>query len=371
MVTDSATKVSRHDVARAAGVSPATVSLVVRNRPVVKATTRVRVLRAIEELGYQPNAAAAALRSARSRTIAYAVPRPMSDIAVADVDVDVFRNRVLSGITRRAKQAGHFVLFDIFDDVRECIALMASRRIDGMLVDWCIEDADLSRLAMAGLPLVLLGRDPGDLPVSWIKADEDGGAYNATRHLLALGHRRIGLLTGGINGHPIGDERVRGYFRAMAEMDLTPDPRYVVHGDWTFASGYRCGQQLLSQEPRPTALFVLSEVMVAGVLKATRRLGFYVPDDLAIVTAEDSAWVEYVWPELTAVHVPMEELGVKATALLLARLDDPERPHDRVVMPTRFVVRESSASARVIQARLRSAEPPSGGVGPVPAEPTE
>jgi DNA-binding LacI/PurR family transcriptional regulator len=246
------------------------------------------------------------------------------------------------------------VLFDIFSDVRECLALITSRRIDGILVDWAVDDAALQQLAASGLPLVLLGRDAGELPLNWVKADEAGGAYEATRHLVALGHRRIGLLTGGADGHPIADERIRGYRRALAEAGIAPDPRHVAHGDWTFESGYRCGQRLLSRQPRPTALFVLSEIMVAGVLKAARRMGVYVPDDLAIVTTEDSAWVEYVWPELTAVHVPMDELGARATEMLLALLDGPARPPERVVMPTRFVVRESSAPARTLQAGLHA-----------------
>lgn len=332
-------RVSSRDVARAAGVSLNTVSLVVRDSPLVTPATKARVRDAIDRLGYRPHAAAAALRSARSRTIGFLV----TGLAVADVDV--FHSQLISAITTRAQEADHYVLVDTFVDAPRCAALLSSGRIDGAVVDWVIKDDVVKELLDSGTPIVLAGRASGQLPVSAVMADEEGGAYQATRHLLDLGHRRIALLSVA-PGHEsaVVHERVRGYRRALSEAGF-PGDGPVARGDWTFPSGVALGRELLVSRPRPTAVFALSEVMAAGVLEAAEESGLRIPEDVAVATTENSPIVEYVRPRLSAVHVPMYDVGVRATEVLLSLIEDASSEPQRIVLPTTFIARGSTVAA--------------------------
>jgi LacI family transcriptional regulator len=345
--------VTSRDVAQAAGVSLNTVSLVVKGSPLVAPPTMARVQAVIAELGYRPHAAAAALRSTRSHTLGFLVPwgydgQSSSPGLTAELypTIDVFRNVMLNAMTAQARSAGYYLLLDTFADVQHCLTLVGSARIDGALVDMLISDVMLKELIARGVPLVLVGRDAGDLPVSWVKADEAGGAYTATRHLLALGHRRFGAISAANeHTHAVVRERLQGYRRALEEAAIEVEPASIARGDWSFQSGYMLGRELLSRQVPPTALFVLSEIMAAGAQQGALDLGLRVPDDLAIVTIEGSPLVEYVRPQLSAVHVPMYAVGLRAAEVLLSLLNEPiDEPH-RIVLPTTFVVRESSAPA--------------------------
>ncbi len=337
-------RINGREVARLAGVSPATVSLVVNGSPLVKDETRKRVQEVIDRLGYQSHAAAAALRSSRAYALGYLIPE------IFDATNDVFRHQVLAAVANRAKAANYHVLLDTFLQASDHISLFNSGRIDGALIDFSIDDATLAELLQRRVPFVLVGRDAGNVAISSVKADEYGGVYAMTRHLLALGHRRIALLSAGENdgGRLVAQERIRGFQRALAEASITIDPAYVAQGDWRYASGFVHGKRLLSLQPRPTAIFALAEIMAVGVLNAAHEMGLRVPDDLSIVTTEDSPWVEYVRPQLTAVHVPMFEVGARATDLLLAQLDQPEAPLQQITLPTTLVIRESSALPGVL-----------------------
>lgn len=328
-------RVSSSDVAREAGVSRNTVLLVARDSPLVAPETKARIQRIITELGYRPNAAAAALRSARSHILGFLVDEIVPTL------VDQFRHQILSAITTRAQAAAHYVLVNTIDDGE---TLISSGRIDGAIVDWRIRDETLALLVSKHTPVVLIGRDTGNLPVSWVRADEEEGSFVATQHLLSLGHTRLALLAAGDEHvNTIVADRVRGYRRALSEANVPFDARYTAYGDWTYPAGFRLGQQLLSLEPRPTAILVLNEMMALGLLNVAQDMGLRIPDDVSIVTIEDSPLVEYVRPQLTSIHVPMYDMGMRATELLLAHLADPDAPLQQVTLPTTLVVRASTA----------------------------
>jgi LacI family transcriptional regulator len=334
-------RVTSQDVARAAGVSQQTVSLVMRNHPRISAQTKARVLAASATLGYQPNAAAASLRSSRSQTLGFLLYR--REEAASDASTaDVFRNQLTNAVITRARTDGYYVLFDTFAGVSHCLALLEGGRIDGALVEMMIEDDVLAQLLERTANVVLVGRD-SSLPVSWVKADEEGGAYKLGRHLLSQGCKHPAILAvDEAFDSAIARERVRGFRRALAEAGLQVAPEHLAIGDWSFESGYVLGQQLLAQSEPPDAVFALAEEMAVGLIEAARHLGVRVPTDLAVVTTEDNEWVKHVQPPLTASHVPMAEVGVRATELLLARLGDPDLPAERLIVPTTISVRESS-----------------------------
>jgi DNA-binding LacI/PurR family transcriptional regulator len=335
-------RVTSQDVARAAGVSQQTVSLVMRNHPRISAKTKARVLAASATLGYQPNAAAASLRSARSQTLGFLLYRQEAAADDAFATVDVFRNQLTNATITRARSDGYYVLFDTFTDVSHFLALLESGRIDGALVESMVEDDVLAQLLERTANVVLVGRET-PLPVSWVKADEEGGAYKLGRHLLAQGRKRPALLAvDEAHDSEMARERVRGFRRALTEAGLELLPEHVTFGGWSFESGYVLGQQLLTLPEPPDAVFALAEGIAVGLLEAARHLGVRVPADLSVVTTEDNDWVKHVVPALTASHVPMFEVGVRATELLLARLANPDLPTEHLVIPTTLNVRESS-----------------------------
>ncbi len=352
--TSSSGRPTLRDVARIAGVSHNTVSLVVRGSNRVLPETRARVEAVIEHLGYQPHAAAAALRSSRSGAVGYLIDRPLG--AEPRTEVDAFRNRVWHGISDTADATGYFVLHAGFSDIRRSRALLSSGRVDGLLVDFLIDDDALDELVSAtGLPVVVIGRSTEVPGVAWVRADEEGGAYVATRHLIELGHTAIGVVSVRSEDHPVVGEREAGMRRALGASGLpTNAPRWF--GDWTFESGYSLGLEITSSSHRPSALFVLNELMAFGCLQAAESAGSVLPRDLAIVTVEDSRLVDYVRPALTAVHVPMYEVAKRAMEMLLAAIETGQRGHGET-LATKFVVRASSSlsvAGRNVKARPKS-----------------
>ena len=338
-------RVTSRDVAEIAGVSYNTVSLVVRDSPLVAPATKVRVQEAIAQLGYQPNAAAAALRSSQSKTLGYLLWREPE--ALMDEEVDVFHNRLSKAIVDCAQEHDYYVLQNTFIDAQRSLSLLQSGRIDGLLIDLLIPHEVVEILIANQVPLVLVGRDCEDPSISWVKADELSGAYQATNHLLKLKHCSIALLTIDMPGHPIVFDREQGFLRALEDAGVPFDPAYRSCGFWTFESGYEQCQRLLRMTPRPTAIFAMNELMAVGCLQGAQDLGLHVPRDVAIVTVEDSFWVNYVRPQLTAVHVPMYEVGRRATEALLSLIEHPTAPPQHIVVPTTFVTRDSSVRRRV------------------------
>jgi LacI family transcriptional regulator len=330
-------RVTGQDVAKAAGVSHNTVSLVMRDSPLVKPETKAKVRAIIEEMGYQRNDVAAVLRSARSRTIGYLLPEDS-----AEAEVDVFRNQVLKAVTVCAEAHNYYVLLDLFSDAQSAISLVSSGRIDALLVDGRIPDESLLELAARNLPIVLVGRDAGDLSISWVKADEEGGAFQATSHLIEQGHQRIAWISAGEVDHFIVRQRERGYRRALEAAGLPIEEAYIVRGDWTFESGFALSHQLLTSSPRPTALFVVTELMAAAALQAAHALGLRVPEDVGVVTIGDSFWSQYVQPALTTVQVPMKAVGTQATELLFQSINEDLPNPQQIILPTTLVVRASS-----------------------------
>jgi LacI family transcriptional regulator len=337
-------RVTSRDVAKIAGVSYNTVSLVMHDSPLVLPETKARVRAAAEKLGYQPNAAAAALRSSRSQTIGYLVQREPQ--ALIDEEVDVLRNRSFKAISDCAEAHNYYVLQTSFIDSQRCISLYNSGRVDGLLIDFYIPDEIVYLLAASKVPLVLIGRGDHQLSVSWVKADEEEGAFVATTHLLTDGHRRIALLTAGQADHPLVREREHGFHRALQEARCIFEPHYLVNGGWLFEGGYTQMCHLLALPEPPTAIFALNELMAAGCMQAVQDRGLRVPQDIAIVTTEDSFWVRYVRPQLTAVHVPMYEVAQQATEILLQQLSQSFFQLRHVTIPTTFTVRESSRSVK-------------------------
>jgi LacI family transcriptional regulator len=309
------------DVAARAGVSPALVSFVITgNRPVGE-VRRQRVLAAIRELGYTPNAAARGLRLQRTGIVALLIPyleNPLYSLHAAGAERELSRAGLLTIVgTTRGQSTGPHSEETLF-------RTLGGSRVDGALVFPYQEDAPvIRRLVESGVPVVLLDREPafpaGSPPVDAVVVDNEDGVYQATEHLLALGHRRIGLVSlraDSLSGPP----RLAGYRRAFQERRLQAPEDCIALGYGSVEDGYASTEQLLRLRPRISALVVTATMCTPGALQAIRDAGLRVPEDLSVVGYSHEGFL--MWPavDLTAMRYPAVDLGREAACLLLRRL---------------------------------------------------
>ena len=327
------------DVARRAGVSTMTVSRVINDSGYTSAETRARVERAIADLGYVPNAVARHLRSKRTKTIALV----LSDIT------NPFFTTLARGVEDVAGPRGFGVMFCNTDESAseelDYLGMLIQRQVDGVLLVPAGSSAKpLGLLQGHGVPVVVIDRRVESRDVDQVRTDSVDGAYRLTHHLIGLGHRRIGLLTGRRDISTSVD-RAAGYERALAEAGLALDPELERYGQFSLAAGYEMATELLTLTQRPTALFCANEFIAFGALRALRELSLRVPDDLSLVCFDDLPEEWLVDPFLTVVDQPAYDMGRRAAELLLGRLDG-TRPAggEQVILPGEFVERRSTAA---------------------------
>ncbi|MFJ8851146.1 LacI family DNA-binding transcriptional regulator [Streptomyces sp. NPDC102437] len=328
------TRPTSRDVARAAGVSQATVSLVLGGkwRGRVSEATAERVRRTAHDLGYRPNLAARNLRLGSTRTALLVVPALTNE----------FFARVYTGAAEVAAEHGFGVVLypspDGTGPARDPFA-SASASLDGVIASSMAAGA-LDALRGAGLPLVMLDSDPADAGVAArVNLDIADGMRQVAEHLLALGHRRFVHLASAVGSWTFA-VRGRALHEALRAVPGT-SVRTVTAALDVHAGRVAAEHMLAAPGPRPTALVCDDDILAAGACKAARRLGLRVPDDLSVTGFDDLALATAVEPELTTVRLPAEQVGERGMAALLAVLDD--RPAETGSLPVQLVARGSSA----------------------------
>lgn len=329
------------DVARLAGVSRTTVSLVLNNVPDVHISpeTRQRVLEAARQLNYYPDVSARRLVSGKTQAIALVWHRGPDQMYR-----DAFLPGVLQGATRAARRYGYHLLFrPIEPDESEdaYVELARGRHTDGLILSGPrSDDTALLDLHREQFPIVIHGQLPGtDIPS--VDVDNVQGAMMAVEHLLRLGHRRIGMITNAPPAYTASRQRLEGYRRALEAAGIPDDEELVRYGNFDEESGRQAMEALLSLEKRPTAVFIASDMVAIGALRALREHGLRVPEDMAIVGFDDIATARYLIPALTTVHVPAFGLGWGAAELLIRIIEDDLPNETQVRLETQLVVRES------------------------------
>ncbi|GAA0537102.1 LacI family DNA-binding transcriptional regulator [Saccharopolyspora thermophila] len=316
------------EVAQHAGVAVSSVSRVISGHPDVSDKMRERVLRAIEELGYVPDLAAQSIRTGATMTIGF----PLSDI----------RNPLFSEIahaaeTRLEKRGYSLLMMSSLHDPDlevEHLRRLQQRRVDGLLVSVTDEQhpETVRQLTAAGVPIVLVDRDISELSdASAARFDHAAGLTAAVEHLVALGHRSIGL----VNGSPtVRPSRERA--RALREIaSAAPDLRVqVVSGDFSSEHGAKQTYNLMNRPDRPTALIAGSNQILVGVLSALAELPVEVPRDVSLVTCDEVPMAAFVRPRLATIRRDVQEIGRLSADLLLAALDG--QPARTVQLPTTF-----------------------------------
>jgi DNA-binding LacI/PurR family transcriptional regulator len=325
-------------VAEAAGVSRATVSRVVNGSPKVSPDIVAVVTAAIERLNYVPNRAARSLASRQTQAVALIVPEDITRFFG-----DPYFAAVVQGITRRLDESEYILnlLVASSDPTHKTMRYLRSGNLDGALVvSHHTRDKFLADVA-AMIPLVFGGRPADDLGTDayYVDVDNVAGAESATQHLLDIGRRRLGSITGPID-MPAGIDRFSGFQRTVERAGLPADA--VEHADFTAASATAATRRLLERRPDLDGLFVASDLMATGALAVLREQGYSVPVDVAIVAFDDSPAAAGATVPLTTISQPSAELGFAMADLLLRRLaGDPDVPH-RNIMPTRLVRRASA-----------------------------
>lgn len=325
------------DIGRLAGVSRSTVSRVINDQSSVNPDVRQRVRAVIQRTGYSPNVAARSLVSGRSGVIGLVIPS-----RVHSLFEDPYFSRLIQGISSASNQAGNTLSLFIFQTEEEEAALyprvVTSGFLDGLILTATrMADPLLARMTIGELPLVVVGRPDVD-GVSYVDADNRGGAFEAAAHLADLGHERIGLI-----GAPVsttaGIDRLTGFVEGLELRGLGLHPDLRADGTFSEGSGYAAMRRLIPH--RPDAVFVASDTMAAGALRALREAGIRVPEDMALMGFDGLPASERSVPPLTTIRQPVTETGARAVQMLNDLVSGTaERPLVEI-MPVELVVRGS------------------------------
>jgi len=339
--TGSAPTIS--DVARLAGVSPMTVSRVINGEPNVRPATREVVNAAISTLRYAPNPAARSLAGAGPTRIGLLYSNPSAG----------YLSEFLLGSLDQASRSDVQIVVEkceLGEHELEVTRHLIDGGIDGVVLPppLCESDAVLALLEAAGVPAVVVatGRPPGERMA--IRIDDREAAWTMTRHIMALGHARIGFVAGNPN-LSASARRLEGYRAALEEAGIAFDPALVVPGLFTYRSGLQAAEALLDLSDPPTAVFASNDDMAAATVAVAHRRGLDVPRDLTVCGFDDTTLSTAIWPELTTVHQPIADMSRAAVELLVSairrqRAGEPGERH-RTLGYT-LIRRESDAAPR-------------------------
>lgn len=328
------------DVARAAGVSVATVSRALNGHGNVTPETRDRILAAAAELRFTPSSAARSLITRRNQAVGAVLP---------DLHGEYF-SELIRGIDLAARSHGlHLLVSSSHGNAAEAAAAVNAMRgrVDGMLLLWPSVDAGaLGRELSSGLPVVLVNTHIEDAAVPTLAVDNFGGAVKMVRHLAGLGHRDIAFITGPDNNYE-AQERLRGCRSAAQDLGVKLQ---VLPGDFNEASGWSAGHEIAQRGQRPTAVFAGNDMMAIGCLSALADAGLRVPQDVSLAGFDDIPIARYVTPALTTVRARIADLGTFALERLVRAIED----------AAPGAVRHQTLAVELI-ARQSTAQPPGGG----------
>jgi LacI family transcriptional regulator, galactose operon repressor len=329
------------DVARKAGVSIKTVSLVMNGHANVSVQTRARVLSAAEELNYRPNHSARSLAGARSYLIGLLHDNPVPSYVTA----------VQMGAVSYCRRAGYHLMAEPIDATlkepeRHVAQLLSTLRPDGLILTPLVTDnmAVVARIEAEGTPYVRIAPGSDTTRSAYVHMDEVAAAAAMTRYLIGLGHRRIGFVKGEPR-HGAAHLRYQGFADTMRAAGLSVSEDLLAQGDFSFRSGFAAAEALLARRPRPTAIFCCNDEMALGVLSVAHRSGVAAPGELSIAGFDDAPSASVVWPQLTTIRQPIFEMAAAAAEILIAGgLLDNDAPVSRK-LEFSLIERESTGPA--------------------------
>ena len=324
------------DVAKEAGVSTATVSRVLSQKPYVTAEVQARVLEAVEKLGYRPNRVARSLRAQQSNTIG---------LIVSDI-----RNPYFTDVSRAVEDTAYEHGYAVFlcntdeDPEKEALYLnlLRDENVSGVILSPTKQTSDDFAAINLNIPTVIVDRTIKHGDVDTVMIDNLDAGYRLTCHLIENGYRQIGALFG--EASTTGRERRQGFEKALREHDLTPYiMRYLPPH---IEAGHEATLAILTAPDRPDAILATNSLLSAGALEAVRELQLNIPDDVAVVGFDETTWSTLVQPALTVIAQPTHEIGRTAMELVLKRIEQPDTPARQVILKGQLLARGSSAARK-------------------------
>lgn len=336
-----AQRLNLEEIGRLAGVSRSTVSRVVNGEPNVSVEARRKVQAVISRTGYRPHAAARSLASRRTGVVGLVIPSSAQTLFD-----DPYFGRLILGLTGAANSMDATLALFLFEsdaDEDSIIPRVVNQGlVDGVIVTATqMGDPVIDHLRGVDMPFVVVGRPDDGRSLFSVDADNRGGAATAARHLIGLGYQRLGLIAPP-SSTTAGVDRRNGFLEAVVDTGRPLEGR-MREGDWSEESGLAAMASLLEIEPgdRPEAVFVGSDRMAVGALRAVRDAGLRCPEDLAIVSFDGLIPADQTVPRLTSVAQPVTEVGDRAARLLQSVIDGEATTPEHVVFPTELIVRES------------------------------
>ena len=338
------------DVARYVGVSTATVSHVINNTRFVSEELRQKVLHAIQELNYHPNAIARSLVSKRTNTIGIIVSEIMNP----------FYTAVVRGVEDVTYRNGYNVILCNTDEDTEkerlYVKVLMEKRLDGLILASAFQEEAHPLLSqLMSIPLVSIVRKIKDHTTDAVVGDNAGGAYKAVQHLIESGHRRIGIISGP-SGLSSGLERLQGSLKALSDYDVRADSSLIKFGDFKRESGYHLTKEIFQGNDPPTALFVTNNQMTLGALMALGEMKKRMPGEISLISFDDPGWYSFLDPPMTTVEHSPYLMGKTAGEMLLQRIKKKRKKPKTIVIPSNLVVRGSTGPPPRRIAKERSVE---------------
>lgn len=341
---------SSWDIAREANVSQSTVSRVINNNPRISEATRQRVKKAMERLGYSPNAVARTLITGRSQLIG---------LVVSNITNPFYPEVIESIVAAATEHDYNVILCNTQENLKlqmSYLALLIEHQVDGAILTSSLLDTEglLARVASDGIPLVMVNRTVEGLRVDSVRMDNAGAGRMVAKHLVELGHRDIAFV-GGLAETSTNTERLSGFRSELAALGVELPDEYVTHHAYTRTSGYELTQALLALPRRPTALFCADDLIALGAMDAVLDAGLRIPQDVAVIGVDDVQAASLRQVALTTVRQPAAEMGRRAVQLLLERIHGaPDAEPVDIVLRPRLIVRQTSGPAAPRRAGTRS-----------------
>jgi len=323
------------DVARQAGVSYQTVSRVINKSKLVLPETREKVEIVIKEIGFRPSAIARSMAVGRTNTIACISPN-ITDYTFASI---------IEGAEKEARKEGYFLLSSSAENPNSFISLIdelaGHHRVDGLIIINPYADRRFEAIP-EDFPLVFVGACSRDKKICSVSLDDKSVGYEATRHLISLGHQEIGMITGP-KMEDCCTDRTLGYSIALKEANLSFNTSLIIEGNWSASSGQAALFKFANLEKLPSAVFAQNDRMALGVLSAAREKRLEVPEQLAVIGVDDMPLASYFDPPLTTMHQNMPEIGSEAVRMLMKSMKKTIKKCIQLKLPAQLVIRQSTS----------------------------
>ncbi len=327
------------EVAKLVGVSTTTVSYVINKKRLVSKETRTKVLEAINKLGYRPNIVARSLRSGKTGTVG---------VMVCDLRNPFFAE-ILQGIETYMSREGYNIIvmntnYD-FNKEKESAEIFYAKQTEGVIIIPGGNGNDnIKFLIERNIPVVLLDKRVKNLNVDIVLVNNIGGSKQLIEHLISLGHKRIGIITGPLS-FTTGEERLEGYLKVLREHSIPEDKDLIKIGDFKKQSGYLLTLELLSLTLPPTTILACNNLMGLGAMEAIKERKIHIPEEMGLVIFDDLPWFKYVDPPLTVIAQPSVRLGETAGKLLVNQIRKKRKKSKEVILDVQFEIRESAGEA--------------------------